>query len=197
MKQQSTQQYPPAFPRAGSTQLFDNDRVTAWDVVYPTHVRIAMHSHPYDYVGVEVGDSTRLAIDLEGQSRTITMRKGTAWFLTKGTTHAEEGTSDPPPHAIIIDLKETRSAPAVNSSGAPAAFPRTGAKKLVDNARVTMWDYSWQPGEPAATRFYENDTIEVVVDGDHPGQAIFQRGNQLHTEPATAAAVHAVFIELK
>ncbi len=67
-----------------------------------------------------------------------------AAFLPKGTTPKLDGRS------LILDLKEHM--PAItrmkNTSGYPAAFPRPGVKKLLDNARVTVWDYTWKPNVP-------------------------------------------------
>jgi hypothetical protein len=35
--------------------------------------------------------------------------------------------------------------PIENKSGYPLGFPRPGSKKLLENARVIVWDYTWQP----------------------------------------------------
>ena len=40
-----------------------------------------------------------------------------------------------------------RSARWPTKSGHPDAFPREGSKKVLDNSRVQVWDYSWTPGK--------------------------------------------------
>jgi hypothetical protein len=53
----------------------------------------------------------------------------------------------------------------VNTSVASAAFPRTGARRLIDNARINVWDYTSPAGEAAASRFYEKDTLGTCLSG--------------------------------
>jgi hypothetical protein len=36
---------------------------------------------------------------------------------------------------------------------------------VLENARVRMWDYTWQPGTPTARHVHEHDTVEVFVSG--------------------------------
>src|SRR5258708_1328056 len=81
---------PPAFPRAGATQAFDNQWGTAWDATWTPNEPTAMHQHAYDYVGVELVDSTFNLTAPGGQPRTASLRKGSSYFLPKGTTHIEE-----------------------------------------------------------------------------------------------------------
>jgi hypothetical protein len=47
----------------------------------------------------------------------------------------------------------------------PSAYPRDGAKNVLENARVRMWDYTYAPNGPAVKRVYRNDAVEVVVTG--------------------------------
>jgi len=44
--------YPHAFPRAGTVKLFDNDRVTIWEVNWLKNVMQPVHRHLYDMAGV-------------------------------------------------------------------------------------------------------------------------------------------------
>jgi hypothetical protein len=44
--------YPHAFPRAGTVKLFDNDRVTIWEVNWLRNVMQPVHRHLYDMAGV-------------------------------------------------------------------------------------------------------------------------------------------------
>ena len=65
----------------------------------------------------------------------------------KGTTHIEEGNTDPPLRAVFIELKrETASGLPDADVGGPSPFPRAGAKQILDDDRVTAWDYTWASG---------------------------------------------------
>lgn len=46
----------------------------------------------------------------------------------------------------------------------PHAFPREGAKKIVDNERVVIWDYTWTLGKPAPTHFHDKDVVAVFME---------------------------------
>jgi hypothetical protein len=51
----------------------------------------------------------------------------------------------------MVDLRER----APVSPAPAAAASRDGAKNVLDNDRVTMWDYTWKPGATAALqRFF-------------------------------------------
>ena len=79
----------------------------------------------------------------------------------KGTTHVEEGTTDPPLRAVFIELKkDTPSGFPAASVGEPG-FPREGAKLVLDTERVTAWDYTWAPGGHALRYRAPLDTVIV------------------------------------
>jgi hypothetical protein len=207
------QDLPHAFPRPGATQLVDNARLTAWDVIWPKNQSSGMHRHAYDYVGIELNDSLTTVTRTDGQPRTVSMKKAMAYFLPKGTTHLEEGLSDVPRHAILVDLKDAPSPAYPNKTGLPAAFPRDGARKILENPRVVIWDYAWTPGKPTPMHFHDKDVFLVFLEGGElksttpDGQATvrtisanesqFNPGNRAHTEEMTKGAVRAIIVELK
>jgi hypothetical protein len=67
---------------------------------------------------------------------------GKAAFLPKATPPNVAGRS------IVIDLKDYPVAPLPNTSGYPLAFPRPGSKKILENDRLIVWDYTWTPACP-------------------------------------------------
>ncbi|HJX82955.1 MAG TPA: hypothetical protein VJ723_01280, partial [Candidatus Angelobacter sp.] len=86
---------------------------------------------------------------------------GHAAFVSKGTTPKIAGRS------FVIDLKDHPVAPIPNASGYPLAFPRPGSKKLFENERVIVWDYSWQPGVATPMHFHDKDVVVIFLeDGD-------------------------------
>lgn len=86
---------------------------------------------------------------------------GKATFAPKGTSPQIDGRS------IVIDLKDHPVAPLANHSGYPLAFPRPGAKKLLENERAVVWDYSWKPNVPTPMHFHDKDVVVLFLeDGD-------------------------------
>lgn len=134
--------------------------------------------------------------------------------LTGSAVFAPAGT---PPRAaersIIIDLKNHSVAPIANTTGYPLAFPRPDSKKILENARVIVWDYTWTPGVATPMHFHDKDVIVVFLeDGDlqsatpdgkatvNPykfGDVRFNLRGRTHTETLTRGKQHAIVTELK
>ena len=134
-------------------------------------------------------------------------RTGHAAFLKKGDKHAADGSG------ILIGLKDFKVEPLANKSGYPAAFPRPGSKKLFENARVVVWDYSWTPGVPTPMHFHDKDVVVYYLDdGDlqsttpsgektvneyRPGMIRFNLRDRSHTEALVRGKQHGIMTELK
>jgi hypothetical protein len=132
---------------------------------------------------------------------------GKAAFLPKGTSPKVEE------HSIVIDLKDHRVPPIANTSGYPLAFPRPGSRKVFENERVTVWDYTWMPGVPSPMHFHDKDVVVLFLkDGDlksttpdgkdvvtsyTAGTVRFNQGNRTHTETLVRGEQHAIITELK
>lgn len=132
---------------------------------------------------------------------------GSAAFVPKGT---------PPKIAersIVIDLKDHPVAPIANTSGYPLAFPRPGVKKVLENERVIVWDFTWIPGVAVPMHFHDKDVVALLLeDGDLQsttldGKAVvnsytsgtvrFNLRNRTHTEMLVRGKQRAIFTELK
>jgi len=207
------QTLPPPFPRAGVKQLLDNDRVTVWDVVWPKGQPTALHRHPYALAGVYLEPGTRVITDADGSKRNVNNAAGGVTFQLKGLTHIEEGTSDAPLHAIMIELKQDAPVGDDASPDAPPAFPREGAKQLLDNERVRIWEYVW-PSHVGQLHRHVRDAVVVWMadgklratprDGGAPNvttltkfNATYSRRGTVHTEEAIEGTPHAFVFELK
>ena len=134
-------------------------------------------------------------------------RKGHVTFLSKGSLHKADGVG------ILISLKDFKAEPIANKSGYPAAFPRPGSKKLFENARVVVWDYSWTPGVATPMHFHDKDVVVYYLeDGDlqsttpsgektvnpyRPGMIRFNLGNRTHTETLIRGKQRGIMTELK
>ena len=143
---------PPPFPRTNATKLLETDRFVVWDIVWPKGQPTAMHRHVYDQVGTYYARGGRLITLPDGTTRPAMTEAGNLSTTEKGTTHIEEGTTEPPLRAVFIELKkEGPSGLPEVSRDLPPAFPRDGAKPLLDDERVTIWDYTWKAGAPRFT----------------------------------------------
>src|SRR3954471_6234522 len=138
---------PPPFPRANATKLLDTDRITVWNIVWPKGQPTAMHRHVYDQVGTYYARGGRLITAPDGTARATITDVGSLSTTRKGTTPMEEGNPDPPLRAVFIELKrETASGLPAADVGGPAPFPREGGTQILDDDRVTAWDYLWSSG---------------------------------------------------
>jgi hypothetical protein len=140
---------PPPFPRTNATKLLETDRINVWDIVWPKGQPTALHRHIYDQVGTYYARGGRLITATDGTERRGTTEIGSLSTTRKGTTHVEEGTSDPPLRAVFIELKKDSPSGATAVTVDAPAFPRDGAKQVLDDDRVTAWDYTWASGEHA------------------------------------------------
>ncbi len=133
--------------------------------------------------------------------------KGGAAFLPKGTPPRIDGRS------IVVDLRDHLVAPMENTSGYPLAFPRPGAKKLLENERIIVWDYTWTSGVATPMHFHDKDVVVLFLgDGDlksttPDGQAVvnpytsgtarFNLRNRTHNETLVRGKQRAIITELK
>lgn len=101
----SLHHYPPAFPRQGAVEVLENDRVVVWDVTWPKGYRVPMHEHYRDSVVVTLAGGTIRTFPLHGAGSTGSYAPGAVTFAPRGTIHSEEGLSERPRHAIVIQLK--------------------------------------------------------------------------------------------
>ena len=132
---------------------------------------------------------------------------GSATFVPKGTSPKITGRS------IVIDLKDHAVPPLANTSGYPLAFPRPGSKKLLENERVIVWDFSWTPDVPTPMHFHDKDVVvlfleegdlkstapdgQSVVTAYTPGTIRFNARNRTHFETLVRGKQHAIITELK
>jgi hypothetical protein len=169
---------------AQNTPIIDNERVTVWDTT------TALPPAGHDFVAVSLS------------------KKGTAVFGHKGDIAGEPGA-----HTVVIELKDHAEPPIANSSGYPNAFPRPHVVKLLENDKVIVWSYRWNPGEPTPMHFHDKDVVVVyqddtalksttldgksVVNEYKFGDVRFNRGNRTHTELLVKDAGSAVMTEFK
>jgi hypothetical protein len=197
----------------GSKQIFDNARVTAWDVVWKAGQGSAAPDS-LDTVSIALTAGPVKIIRQDGTSTTASHAIGDLVFERKGTGHREEAIGGAaPPRAIVVELKDVKVPPLANTSGHPNAFPRPGVKKLLENERIVAWDYTWTPGNPTPTHFHDKDVVVVyLADGElasttPDGQVVnnphffgftkFNARDRVHTETLVKGKARAIIVELK
>jgi hypothetical protein len=196
-----------AFPRDGATMILDNAVGTAWDVTWTPGKPTLMHRHKFDYVDVELTDSTVEVTAQDGSRRTSALATGRSYFFSRGTTHIEEvpGTS-PVRHAIVIDLKDLKTPESANSTTATTAVLIESAKKLVENDRVTIWDFTWPSLQSATTVVLPKGAFIIFLGGGEltssnspykPGQVLFTTDGHVFSELSTKGHVRGIVVQLK
>src|SRR5579872_7361941 len=134
---------PPAI--AGETKpIIENERVIVWDLPAGQSLPDAVAHHQYDVLKVS-----------------FTRGSGTAVFERKSDKGAASPTSM---RTMVVAFKDHTVPPIANKTGYPSAFPRPGVKKLIDNDRITTWEYSWQPNVPTPLHFHDKDVVLVYLE---------------------------------
>jgi hypothetical protein len=126
--------------------VIDNDRVTVWDVTWTKGQTNPALGHDRDVVMMWLtGAHAR-----------------TASFSAKGSERNRQGGAGA--RSLVIELKDHPVAPLENKTGYPLAFPRPHVKKLLENDRVIVWSYRWNPGEPTPMHFHDKDVVVVYLE---------------------------------
>src|SRR5918992_3185103 len=131
-----TAELPPPFPRPGTTSLLENDVVAVWNVSW-LEQKYPLHTHRYDLVGVSYAEGDRIITQGNGPGRLVNTK---AWvFQTNraNVTHVEEGASDPPMRAVLIEVKSPAPRPAATES--PDGLRQIARASAWENNRAAAW----------------------------------------------------------
>src|SRR4030095_8626478 len=113
---------PPAYPRAGTTKILDNDRVQVWNIAWLKGQPSPLHRHIYDLVGVYYEPGDRMIISPEGAKRPVSTKAWDVAFQRVGVTHIEEGTSDAPLRSVFVEMKRQEPYGTDSGTSSVAAF---------------------------------------------------------------------------
>ncbi len=166
--------------------VIDNERVRVWD-----------------QPGARVSDLDAVVMRLTGS------KAGTAFFSPKGDKRRWVGND----RSLVIELKDYPVPPLENKTGYPLAFPRPHVKKLLENDRVIVWSYRWNPGEPTPMHFHDKDVVVVYLEetaltstkpdgsktlNEYKAFDIrFNKRDRVHTEMLARGTGSAMMMELK
>ena len=118
-----TPQYPPPYPRPGTTPVFENDVIAVWDVAWLKQ-KYPLHTHRYDLIGVSYVEGDRIITQGEAPGRLTSTKPWVFQSNVAGNTHVEEGASDPPMRAILMEVKTP-------APGADVAEPPDGLHQVL------------------------------------------------------------------
>ena len=183
-------QLPPPFPRPGTIKLLENDVVVVWDVSWLKQ-QYPLHTHRYDLIGVSYAEGDRIITQGSGTGRLVNTK---AWvFQTNraGVTHVEEGASEPPMRAILIELKN--AAPRGVAMEATDGLRQVAGAPAFENNRAVGWAVA--PGSSAPAHRHVGDAVELIFDGSTP-KAVFVPAGTVHAGPAPGAG-RAFIFEIK
>lgn len=167
----------------------DNEHVTVWDQA-STNELTAAHD--------------RVVMWIAGP------QAGKAEFIPKGSRGGKRNNDS---RCVIVELKDAPATHYANKTGYPAAFPRPHVKKLLENKRVVVWSYRWNPGEPTPVHFHDKDVVVVYLEdtalvsttpdgakklNEYKAFDIrFNKGDRTHTELLDHGSGSAMMMELK
>jgi hypothetical protein len=195
-----------------ASEAIDNDQVTVWDITLKPGQQGPATPADLDAVILYLEGGT---IKSDGASGSATAEHafGDAVFIPKGSNVRDTLVKGGPAHEVMVWLKNTKSKAIANPTRYPTAWPRPGAVKTLDNARVAAWNYSWIQGRPAPTHFhihqqvvayrYDGAIRTIAPDGkatsdEHKaGEIRFTEPNRLHSEEWDKGRMSAVVLELK
>ncbi len=160
-----TPQYPPPYPRPGTTLVFENDAIAVWDVAWLKQ-KYPLHTHRYDLIGVSYVEGDRIITQGEAPGRLTNTKPWVFQSNVAGNTHIEEGASDPPMRAILMEVKSA-------APGADVAEPPDGLHQVLGapswkNKRSDAWAIA--PGTSAPMHRHVKDAVELIFDGCDAGE---------------------------
>jgi hypothetical protein len=183
---------PPPFPRPGATLLLENDVVAVWNVSWLKQ-QYPLHTHRYDLVGISYAEGDRIITQGNAPGRLVNTK---AWvFQTNraNVTHVEEGASDPPMRAVLIEVKPS-------SPRGAAVQPADGLRQVAgapawENDRAAAWLV--MPGPPAPTHRHVGDAVELIFDALTTPKATFVPAGTVHAAPTPPEGGRAYIFEMK
>jgi quercetin dioxygenase-like cupin family protein len=208
----AAQSHPPAFPRPGATKILENQRVIVWDVVWRRDQPTPMHEHRHPAMTIVLAPGRR-RVRLPDNRTAVggELAVGTYAWTERGAVHADQGLSDPPLRAVVIEIKDRRVRHPAPPPGTARAFSAPGSRKLFENRDVVLWDVAVAPSVPL--HYHDRDLVAVVMgegrvrsiaadgsvqDADWTFGAVrWAPGGRTHREEVLGGAPRAMILELK
>lgn len=187
-------QYPPPYPRPGTTQVFENDVVAVWDVAWLKQ-KYPLHTHRYDLIGVSYVEGDRVITQGDAPGRLTHTRAWVFQSNVANNTHVEEGASDPPMRAILMEVK---AAPRADVAETADGLRQVVGAPSWDNRRALAW--AIPPGAAVPAHRHVRDAVELVFTGATPAttpKVTFVPAGTVHAVPAPEAGGRVFIFEIK
>ena len=166
--------------------------VAVWNVSWLKQ-QYPLHTHRYDLIGVSYVEGDRIITQGNTPGRLVNTK---AWvFQTNraNVTHVEEGASEPPMRAVLIEVKAAAPRPAV-------AEPADSLRQLAgapawENNRAAAWVV--MTGTSGPTHRHVGDAVELIFDGSTSPKATFVPAGTVHAGPKPPEGGRAYIFEIK
>jgi hypothetical protein len=200
-------------PLIDPAPVIDNEQVMVWDIRLEQGAPVRAPAHELDTVIMFLEGGRIRTVGAGGKTSIAMQEFGDALFVPKGSDATQTLLSGGSAHEIMIALKDFRVPVVANTTGLPAAFPRPGSVKVLENDRVVVWHYSWKAGVPTPMHFHDKDVVvayrydgtlksvapdgTIVINPYKSGDIRFNKANRSHYEELTTDRQSAVMMELK
>lgn len=183
---------PPPFPRPGTTALLENAAVAVWDVSWLKQ-KYPLHTHRYDLIGVSYAEGDRIITQGDRPGRLVNTKPWVFQTNRANVTHVEEGASDPPMRAVLIEVKSPSPRPA-------AAEPADGLRQVAgapawENNRAAAWVI--MGGASGPTHRHAGDAVELIFEGSTTPRTAFVPAGTVHAGPSPGPGGRAYIFEIK
>jgi hypothetical protein len=192
------------------TKSYEDVRFKVWYMHWRQgNAAMAPYRHEGPVVMVFLGDGT-----LQQQSGPRQKRHDgeVAYFEPGSVATSGELVTERPLRADVIELKAAGPSRPLPATNYPPMFPRADSTRLIDNARVIVWDSQFRPGQRGPLHLHDKNSVRVwvtsaVVSRAHPNEQPRQdtkvagaweltHAGYVDSEEVASPA-HAVTLELK
>jgi len=192
---QPAPQLPPPYPRPGTTPLFENDVIAVWDVAWLKQ-KYPLHTHRYDLIGVSYVEGDRVITQGDAPGRLTTTKAWVFQANVAGNTHVEEGASDPPMRAVLMEVKA--ASPRPDAPETPEGLRQVAGAPSWENRRTYAW--AIPPGTSAPSHRHVRDAVELVFTAATPAATptvAFVPAGTVHAGPTPEPGGRVFIFEIK
>ena len=183
---------PPPFPRPGTTPLLENDAVAVWNVSWLKQ-KYPLHTHRYDLVGISYVEGDRIITQGDAPGRLVNTKPWVFQTNRANVTHVEEGASDPPMRAVLIEVKSPAPRPATTEP--PDGLRQVAGAPAWENNRAAAWVV--MPASSAPTHRHVGNAVELIFDESTTPKAAFVPAGTVHDGPTPPDGGRAYIFEIK
>ena len=183
----------PCHAEAETQTLFENERVIVWRLAPGETAEPLIRDGRLPGVIVTLADG---AVSIVDDVNTVMTRDGA-----------------PASGVVLIAIKDHPRDRLETPLGMAPAFPREGARRVVENDSVTVWHVTWTKGFKTPQHFHDKDVVAVYLDAGTvrsialsgetaatprlAGDTVFIPRGRAHSEECIDGPRRDIIIELK